>query len=220
MTASASEPLPAPPVVAPGEPTTAGIPHSVAEDVLGILTGTFVASFGLFLLRDSGAVTGGTAGLALLLSYTGVLPFGVLFFVVNAPFFALAVWKKGWRFTIRTAVSVALVSLFSTLHPAMVTSLDLQPVYGVLAGNLLVGIGLLVVFRHGSSLGGFNIVALIAQERFGFRAGYAQMILDVIVILLGLTVVSVGGVVMSALGAVLLNLVLALNHRPGRYTGI
>ena len=41
-----------------------------------------------------------------------------------------------------------------------------------------------------------------------------------IVILLGLTVVSVLGVVLSALGAVLLNLVLALNHRPGRYTGI
>jgi hypothetical protein len=53
MTASASEPLPAPPVVVPGEPTTAGIPHSVAEDVLGILTGTFVASFGLFLLRET-----------------------------------------------------------------------------------------------------------------------------------------------------------------------
>jgi uncharacterized membrane-anchored protein YitT (DUF2179 family) len=220
MTASASEPLPVPPSAAPGEATTAGIPHSVIEDVLGLLTGTFVASFGLFLLRDSGAVTGGTAGLALLLSYTGVLPFGVLFFVVNAPFFALAVWKKGWRFTIRTAISVALVSLFSTLHPLMVTGLELQPVYGVLAGNLLVGIGLLVVFRHGSSLGGFNIVALVVQERFGFRAGYAQMILDVIVILLGLTVVSVVGVVWSALGAVLLNLVLALNHRPGRYTGM
>jgi len=144
----------------------------------------------------------------------------VLFFVVNAPFFALAVWKKGWRFTIRTAISVALVSLFSSLHPLMVTNLDLQPVYGVLAGNLLVGIGLLVVFRHGSSLGGFNIVALVVQERFGFRAGYAQMILDVIVILLGLTVVSLVSVVWSALGAVLLNLVLALNHRPGRYTGI
>jgi uncharacterized membrane-anchored protein YitT (DUF2179 family) len=220
MTASASEPLPTPIAPSPGEATTAGIPHSVIEDVLGLLTGTFVASFGLFLLRDSDAVTGGTAGLALLLSYTHVLPFGVLFFVVNAPFFALAAWKKGWRFTIRTAISVALVSLFSTLHPLMVTGLDLQPVYGVLAGNLLVGIGLLVVFRHGSSLGGFNIVALIVQERFGFRAGYAQMILDVIVILLGLTVVSVVGVVWSALGAVLLNLVLALNHRPGRYTGM
>jgi uncharacterized membrane-anchored protein YitT (DUF2179 family) len=220
MTASASEPLPAPPSIAPGEATTAGIPHSVIEDVLGILTGTFVASFGLFLLRDSGAVTGGTAGLALLISYTGVLPFGVLFFVVNAPFFALAVWKKGWRFTVRTAISVALVSLFSSLHPVMITGLELQPVYGVLAGNLLVGIGLLVVFRHGSSLGGFNIVALVVQERLGFRAGYAQMILDVIVILLGLTVVSLVSVVWSAVGAVLLNLVLALNHRPGRYTGM
>ena len=35
--------------------------HSPAEDILGILTGTFTASLGLYLLQSSEAVTGGTA---------------------------------------------------------------------------------------------------------------------------------------------------------------
>lgn len=193
--------------------------HSVLEDVLGILTGTVIASFGLFLLKSSGAVTGGTAGLALLLSYLGTVEFGVLFFAVNVPFFVLAIWKKGWNFTLRTVAAVALVSLFSSLHPKMLQLDDLNPVYGVLLGNLVVGVGLLVLFRHKASLGGFNILSLIVQERLGWRAGYVQMVLDVVIVLAALTVVSPLVALLSAAGAVVLNLVLALNHRPGRYLG-
>ncbi|UXY31057.1 YitT family protein [Streptomyces sp. HUAS TT20] len=201
-------------------PTTAGsTKHGLIEDALGIFTGTFIASLGLFLLRTSGTVTGGTAGLALLLSYAVDVPFGVIFLAVNLPFFVLAVRKKGWDFTIRTALSVGLVSLMASLHPAEITQIDIDPVYAALVGNLLAGVGLLVLFRHRSSLGGFNILALIMQERFGLRAGYVQMILDVIVVAASLAVVSPLKVLLSAAGAIVLNIVLALNHRPGRYTG-
>ena len=64
--------------------------HGLAEDLLGLITGTFIASLGLYLLHSSGTVTGGTAGLSLLLSYAVGAPFGVVFLIVNAPFFALA----------------------------------------------------------------------------------------------------------------------------------
>ena len=193
--------------------------HSFAEDALGILTGTFVAAFGLFLLKSTGAVTGGTAGLALLVSYAAPIPFGVLFFAINVPFFALAAWRKGWNFTIRTGASIALVSLFSLVIPLAMGFDHLDPVFAAIAGNLMAGIGLLVLFRHRSSLGGFNIVALILQERLGWRAGYVQMALDVTIVLVSFAVVAPLTVLISAGGAVLLNLVLALNHRPGRYTG-
>ena len=199
--------------------TAAAPQHSPVEDVLGILTGTLIASFGLFLLTSSAAVTGGTAGLALLLSYAGTVPFGVLFFGVNIPFFALAVWKKGWNFTLRTVLAVALVSAFSAMHPLALNIDTLNPVYGVLLGNLVIGVGLLVLFRHRSSLGGFNILALVLQEKVGWRAGYVQMALDVTVVLAALLVVSPWVVLLSAAGAVVLNLTLALNHRPGRYLG-
>lgn len=203
---------------APAAPSSA-VRHSLLEDVLGILTGTFAASLGLYLLKSSEAVTGGTAGLALLLSYTLPLPFGVIFFGVNLPFFGLAVWKKGWNFALRTGAAIALVSVMASLHPWALGRLSIDPVYGVLGGNLLAGVGLLILFRHKSSLGGFNIMALLLQEKFKWRAGYVQMVLDVAIVLAALALVPPVLVLLSALGAVLLNLVLALNHRPGRYVG-
>lgn len=206
------------PTAAPALPPSA-VRHSALEDVLGILTGTFAASLGLFLLKSSGAVTGGTAGLALLVSYSVALPFGVIFFAVNLPFFALAVWKKGWNFALRTGAAIALVSVMASLHPAALGTLHIDPVYGVLGGNLLAGVGLLILFRHQSSLGGFNIMALLLQEKLGWRAGYVQMVLDVAIVLASLALVPPLMVLLSAAGATLLNLVLALNHRPGRYLG-
>ncbi|OUM45164.1 YitT family protein [Arthrobacter sedimenti] len=191
--------------------------HSLTEDILGLITGCFAASLGLFLLESSEAVTGGTAGLALLVGYAVDLPLGVIFLGVNMPFFALAVWKKGWDFTLRTIGAVALVSVLSSVHPAVLGDIVIAPLYGVLGGNLLASIGLLILFRHRSSLGGFNILALILQERLNWRAGFVQMVLDVAIVLAALAFVPPLVVILSAVGAMLMNLVLALNHRPGRY---
>ncbi|WP_230672068.1 YitT family protein [Rathayibacter sp. Leaf248] len=198
---------------------SATVPHSRIEDVFGLVTGAFVVSLGLFLLRASEAVTGGTAGLALLLGYPLPIPFGVILVVVNIPFLALSLWKKGWRFTLRTMFSIVLVSVLAGLHPLAFGALSIEPVYGVITGDVLAGIGLLILFRHGSSLGGFSIVALIAQERLGWRAGYVMMALDACVVVAALLVVPPVNVLISAAGVVVLNLVLAFNHRPGRYLG-
>ncbi|PWD51999.1 hypothetical protein C8046_16465 [Serinibacter arcticus] len=197
--------------------------HTVVEDVFGILTGAFIASLGLSLLQSVDAVTGGTAGLALLLSYALPVPFGLLFFAVNVPFFLIAIRARGWSFTLRSAASVALAAALASLHPfarlAETAGLELTPIYAIVTGNLLAGVGLLMLFRHRSSLGGFNILALTLQDRLGWSAGYVQMGLDVGVILLALTVVPAPTVALSALGAVVLSLVLVLNHKPGRYLG-
>jgi uncharacterized membrane-anchored protein YitT (DUF2179 family) len=201
-----------------GQPVAQASPgHTIVEDVLAILTGTITTSLGLFLLKSAGAVTGGTAGLSLLVSYATALPFPVLLLAVNAPFFALAFWKKGVAFTVRTIITVGLLSLFSAIIPSLVSFEHIDPVFGILVGNLLAGVGMLILFRHGSSLGGFNVLALLTQEKFGWRAGYVQMALDVTVVLVSFAVVSPWVVLVSALGAAVLNVVLALNHRPGRY---
>lgn len=203
------------PVAAPA----AARPHSRVEDVVGLLTGTFLASFGIFLLTSSSVVTGGTAGLGLLLSYALPVPFGVVFSTVNVPFLVLAWRAKGRAFTLRTAACVAAVSAFSGLHHLAVPALSIAPLYGAVLGNLCAGVGILILFRHRASLGGFNVLALLCQERLGWRAGYVQMALDVTVVLASLTVVRPAEVLVSAVGAVVLNLVLVLNHRPGRYQG-
>jgi uncharacterized membrane-anchored protein YitT (DUF2179 family) len=211
--------LPVAPEEAVREPQQAP-PHTRVEDVAGLVTGSFLASLGLFALAAGGVTTGGTAGLALLLVHAVGWPFGLSFAVVSLPFVALAISGKGWGFTLRSAAALVLVSAFSALQPHMIGVVTLAPLYAALVGNLLAGVGILVVFRHRGSLGGFNVVALLCQERLGWRAGYVQMALDVVVVLAFAAVThDLGLTAASAAGAVLLNLVIAMNHRPGRYTG-
>lgn len=193
------------------------VPHSALEDVLGLLTGAFLASLGLHLLHDSGAVTGGTAGLSLLLTHLLPVPFGVIFAAVNLPFVVLAIRRMGWRFTLRTAAAVALVAGLSSLHAVALPGPFPWPVYAVLAGNLLCGVGILILFRHRASLGGFNILALWLQDRRGIRAGTVMLVLDLCVVLASFAVLDPLTVLLSAAGAVVLNTVLVFNHRPGRY---
>ena len=193
--------------------------HTLLEDIFGLLSGTFVVSLGVYLLTTAHAVTGGTAGLALLLSYATNWPFGVLFFGLNVPFFVLAVRQKGWSFAIRTLMSIGLVSGFAFLHPLMLPNLRIDPYYAIGVGNLLAGIGMLMVFRHRSSLGGLNTLALLAQDKFGWPAGWVQLATDAVIITTALSVVPLTNVLLSAAGAVVLNIVLALNHRPDRYLG-
>jgi len=138
---------------------------------------------------------------------------------VNLPFFVLALRAKGLDFSVRTLISITLVSGFAYLHPVMLPTPNLNPIYATLVGNLLAGMGMLMLFRHRSSLGGLNTLALIVQDRVGWRAGYVQMAFDVTIIAASLLVVPPANVLLSAAGAVVLNIVLALNHRPGRYLG-
>ena len=207
--------------LAPPRPATeaGALRHRPIEDALALLIGTFVVSLGMHLLHAAHAVTGGTAGLALLLTYATRAPLGVLYLVITLPFLIIAYRMKGWRFTVRTLLAITLVSVFTSVHPVLLVDGPLTGGYGVLAGNLLAGLGMLVIFRHGGSLGGFNTIALIAQERLGVKAGLVQSGLDCVVILVSLSVVPPLTVALSAAGAMLLGLVLGLNHRPDRYLG-
>jgi uncharacterized membrane-anchored protein YitT (DUF2179 family) len=190
------------------------------EDVLAILTGTLFVSLGIALFNQAGLLTGGTAGLAFLIHYRTGLSFGSVFFLVNLPFYWLALKRMGWRFTLKTFCSVALVSLFSGLHPKLVHLVDvnmLTPFYVALIGGLLMGVGFIVLFRHQASLGGINILALYLQQTRGIRAGKIQMGLDFVIVLASLAVVTPLALAASILGAFALNLAISLNHRPGRY---
>lgn len=193
------------------------VSHTLLEDVLALLIGTLMVSFGVILLRQAGALTGGTAGMAFLLHYATHISFGTAFFLLNLPFYYLAIRRIGWAFTVKTFCAVAMVSLFSDLHPLFIHFDHLQPVYATLFGNLIMGLGFIVLFRHRASLGGVNILALYLQDKSGIRAGKFQMAVDVTIVLASLFVVSIPMLIASVVGAAALNLIIAMNHRPGRY---
>jgi len=141
--------------------------HSLFDDAQALVTGTLLISLGVNLLGTANLITGGTVGIAILLKYFTGVSFGKLFFLVNLPFYILAYKKMGRVFTLKTFLSVGLLSAWSELLPLVFKIGDVNPFYSAVMGGLLAGVGLLILFRHRASLGGVNVLVLFLQERMG-----------------------------------------------------
>jgi len=194
--------------------------HRVYEDVQALITGTLFVALGVLMFGQTGLLTGGTAGVAFLLHYATGWNFGLVFFVINLPFYGLAFKRMGRAFTFKTFVAVALLATLTNVVPQWLHFDQLNPLFTALLGGLLMGTGMLILFRHRASLGGFNVLVLYLQERFGWRAGLLQMGLDCAIVLAAFGVTDWQHIALSVLGAVALNQTLATNHRAGRYMAI
>jgi uncharacterized membrane-anchored protein YitT (DUF2179 family) len=194
--------------------------HSAFDDAQALVTGTLFVGLGLVLFRHAGLVTGGTAGISLVAHYASGWPFGAWFFLINLPFYAMAWRRMGVPFTLKTLSAVALLSVIAEVLPRLLVLERVDPVFAALGGGLLMGAGMLMLFRHRASLGGLNVLVLWLQERFGWRAGWIQMALDTTVLAAASPWLDGRQLALSVAGALALNLALAMNHRPGRYIAV
>lgn len=210
-----------PPLHAPDTPASPPpARHRPHEDVQALITGTLFVALGVIMFRECGLLTGGTAGLAFLLHYATGWNFSLLFFLINLPFYGLALRRMGRVFTLKTFAAVGLLAALAQWVPQWIHIDQLSTGFAAVAGGLLMGTGMLILFRHRASLGGFNVLVLWLQERFGWRAGKVQMAFDCAIVLAAFAVVDWQQIAWSVLGAVVLNMTLAINHRPGRYMAV
>ncbi len=188
--------------------------HGPVDDAQGILYGAATVAFAVNLLTHVGLVTGQTAGIAVLISYATDWPFGAVFFVVNLPFYGFSIRRMGWRFTIKTFAAVAVMSAIAEILPRFVVFSEVEPLTGAVFFGLIAGGGMIAIFRHGASLGGIGILAVWLQDRTGLRAGWTQLSVDALVFAAAFLMLPPGIVLYSLAGAVLMNLLIGINHRP------
>ncbi|TDK35243.1 YitT family protein [Rhizobium deserti] len=194
--------------------------HTPLEDAQGLFISAMVAALGLYLLNQVGLLTSGTAGVAFLLHYAFDIPFGILFFVVNLPFYYLSFKRLGVGFSFKTFIAIAMVSAIAELERRFLVIQYLDPFWAALLGGILIGFGLLGLYRHRASLGGIGILAIYIQDRFKIPAGLVQLAFDLCVMAAAFFVVSPMTVLWSLLSAVVLNLLLTINHRSDRYIAV
>lgn len=152
---------------------------------LNILIGCLVISVGVLILRHSNIATGGTAGLSLSLSYILSMPFALLFFIVNIPFYILSVVQMGWKFTLSTVFAVSMVSLITSIDH-WIPDFFISPIVGAIIGGAIIGTGLVILLLNRASLGGSNILALFLQKKFNWNPGTISFIFDSMIVLSGL----------------------------------
>ena len=199
---------------------TTEIPHSLSEDIQALLVAPLFVAFAVLLFRQAGLLTGGTVGLAFLIHYASGWPMGAVVFAINLPFYVFAVRALGWEFAVKTFVAVSLLAIYTEVLPGLISIRSIEPLFAAVMAGFLTGVGLLILIRHKASLGGLGVMAIYLQNTRGWPAGKVQMVADVMIVGGALLVRDPLSVGLSIVGALALNLVIAVNHKTGRYVGV
>ena len=140
-------------------------------------------------------------------------------FLLNIPFYLFSWRAMGAVFTVKTFLCVGLLALYTAFLPQVITLQSIDRLFAAVMGGFLIGVGLLMIIRHKASLGGMGVLAIYLQNTRGWPAGKVQMVMDFLILMAGLVIRDPQSVGLSIVGALALNLVLASNHKAGRYQG-
>lgn len=195
-------------------------PHTLLDDLQGMLSGVILVALGLQFFKQAGLLTGGATGLAFIVFYLAHLPYGLILFILNLPFYIFAYRVMGKEFTLKTFACVASLAAITEWIPHLISFEMVNPIFAGLIGGLLAGVGILILIRHKASLGGVTVLALYLQKTKGWRAGHVQLLVDLSILAIGMLIVSWQQLVISIFSAFILNMVIATNHKTGRYMGM
>ena len=160
------------------------------EDVVKVLIGSllFCYSVNVFIVPNN-LYTGGVLGIAQLIRsvFIDVFKFnitydfsGILYYLINVPFFFIAYKYISKTFVARTIFAVTVQSLLLSIIPTKPLLDDM--IVNILVGGILGGAGIGIVLSSGGSTGGSDIIGLaIAKKHNDFSVGKLGIILNVVI---------------------------------------
>lgn len=174
----------------------------------GIVVGAMLMaiSYSWFLVPYK-ITPGGIGGLAQIFFHLFGLPTGISMLIMNVPLFIFNFLFMGKQFGIRTLIGMVLVSLFTdllsiqSLHnlgiigdianytfeldgKSIVAMLSPDDIYlTAIAGSVLLGAGLGIVFRFRGSTGGTDIPVAYIKEKLGVSIGTGYWMVETLIIL-------------------------------------
>lgn len=161
----------------------------VLRDSAFIIIGAVIQALAVVMfLAPADLAPGGVSGLALI--FNRIIPFpisiGLWILLLNVPLLALGIrYLGGWRFLIRTIITVALYSGFTALFERMhIQSVTNDVLLNTLFGGIVGGIGAGLVFRARATTGGTDILALLLVRLRSVPLSQSYLITDVVVIVL------------------------------------
>jgi len=181
----------------------------IIVDYVAITAGALAVALGIgAFLIDAQVVPGGVSGLSMAIHYLtgGKVPVGLLMWGMNVPLYIWGVKELGRSFGARTFYGFTTSSVFIDLFRGSVPGLGFIRIqdsasirflvqqdffFMVLLGAALVGVGLGVIFKFKGTTGGSDIVAAVAQKRWGTSPGKTFLVTDFFVISLAGVIIQV-----------------------------
>lgn len=165
------------------------------KDLLIITLGTALFSFGIENFANPiGLVTGGVAGLSIIISKVFSIVFGLnislslLNILINIPIFICSLLVNGSKFVKKSLIGILLVSFWLFVFQKFAIKIDVGNdifVIAILTG-VFDGIGLGLVLKTGASSGGTDMLANLVYKLFPkFSISITLFIIDALIILSG-----------------------------------
>lgn len=151
-----------------------------------ILVGSILLSLGVvWFFVPNQLITGGTAGLSLLLHYITPLTIGTLMVAINLPLLVIGIKYLGKLFALRTVVTIVLISVIidffiEVLH---LEAFVIDTILASIFGGIFIGIGLALVIKGNSSAGGSTIIAKIVSSKTEIKPGQVILVIDTLIVL-------------------------------------
>ncbi|ARD48330.1 hypothetical protein SporoP37_09250 [Sporosarcina sp. P37] len=138
-------------------------------------------AFNIFFL-PARLAAGGVSGISTILY--GLYGFEPAFvqWLINIPIFFIGLVLLGKDFSLKTLVGTFFVPLTIWLSADIPSTID-NPLLAAIYGGIMLGVGLGIVYRGNGSTGGLATVAQIVKKYTGLSSGYAQMLVDGLVVI-------------------------------------
>lgn len=151
------------------------------ETVLGVLIGNVVLAFTVAaFMVPHGIIMGGATGIGLTISHYLPVQLSLVILVVNGFLFLLGAVTLGKKFVITTIASTFLYPACLSVMQAIpgVTELTDNIMLATLYGGALLGLGVGMIVRVGSSTGGTDILALVLNKYFHISVAVLMYVVD------------------------------------------
>ena len=155
------------------------------QTVLGVLGGNAILAFSVAaFIVPHGIIMGGATGIGLLLSRVISLPLSSLVLAVNAFLFVWGTLVLGKKFALTTIVSTFAYPAFLSVAQMIpgITELTDNIMLATLYGGVLLGAGIGLIVKVGSSTGGTDILALIFHKWFHIPVAVLLYVVDFLVL--------------------------------------
>lgn len=155
------------------------------ETVIGVLLGNLILAFTVVaFIVPHGIIMGGATGIGIVVSHYLPVQLSVAVLGINACLFALGALTLGKKFVVTTIASTFLYPVCLSVMQAVpgLSSLTDNMMLATLYGGAVLGIGVGIIVRVGSSTGGTDILALVLNKYFHLNLAALLYVVDFLVL--------------------------------------
>lgn len=153
--------------------------------VFGVLVGNAILAFTVAaFIVPHGVIMGGATGIGLTIAHYVPVDLSIIIFIVNSILFVLGAAVLGKKFAVATIASTFIYPTFLSIVQKIpgIDGLTDNLMLATLYAGALLGVGIGLIVRVGSSTGGTDIVALVLNKWFHIPVAGLLHVIDFLVL--------------------------------------